>query len=232
MSRLLSLTIPYKNRRWPSLPQCKDLFTPSECGGQSDKDQRTHKKKLQKKIFAFTFAWSEHILTLPYRSNMWRWIRTRVYRSGSFRPSPTRSSTPEKRQHQIPDPTTRATFQGRPGPRADLCEKLQGNIRLEGEYTCTWRVSAHVPGGWVHMCLEGEYTCTWRVSTHVGGPGLISVRNYRGTSGWRVSTHMGAQGWSLWKTTGQHQAGGWVHMNLEGECTYGGPKAAHRRVSA
>ena len=54
---------------------------------------------------------------------------------------------PEKRQHQIPDPTTRATFQGRPGPRADPCEKLQGNIRLEGEYTCTWRVSAHVPGG-------------------------------------------------------------------------------------
>ena len=54
---------------------------------------------------------------------------------------------PEKRQYQIPDPTTRATFQGRPGPRADLCEKLQGNIRLEGEYTCTWRVSAHVPGG-------------------------------------------------------------------------------------
>ena len=69
-------------------------------------------------------------------------------------------------------------------PRADLCEKLQGNIKLEGEYTCTWRVSTHVPGGWVHiwepradLCeklqgnirLEGEYTCTWRVSTHVPG---------------------------------------------------------------
>ena len=48
------------------------------------------------------------------------------------------------------------------GPRADLCEKLQGNIRLEGEYTCGGpglisvrnyratsgcRVSTHVPGG-------------------------------------------------------------------------------------
>ena len=89
------------------------------------------------------------------------------------------------------------------GPRADLCEKLQGNIRLEGEYTCTWRVSAHVGaqawkvstyvGPRADLCeklqgnirLEGEYTC--------GGPGLISVRNYRATSGWRVSTHVGAQ---------------------------------------
>ena len=43
------------------------------------------------------------------------------------------------------------------GPRADLCEKLQGNIRLEGEYTCNWRLSTHVG--------------TWRVSTHVGTQG-------------------------------------------------------------
>ena len=48
------------------------------------------------------------------------------------------------------------------GPRADLCEKIQGDIRLEGGYTCGgpglisvrncrvtsgWRVSTHVPGG-------------------------------------------------------------------------------------
>ena len=73
---------------------------------------------------------------------------------------------PEKRQHQIPDPTTRATFQGRPGPRADPCEKLQGNIRLEGEYTCTWRVSAHVPRGWVHMW---EPKVVWRCLPRRGG---------------------------------------------------------------
>ena len=42
------------------------------------------------------------------------------------------------------------------GPRADLCEKLQGDIRLEGEYTCTWRVNAHVGAqGWSEegVCL-------------------------------------------------------------------------------
>ena len=70
---------------------------------------------------------------------------------------------PEKRQHQVPDPTTRATFQGRPGRRADLCEKLQGNIRLEGEY---------LPG-------SGR---TLRVSTRagVGGPGPDNPRNVPG----------------------------------------------------
>ena len=61
---------------------------------------------------------------------------------------------PEKRQHQVPDPTTRATFQGRPGRRADLCEKLQGNIRLEGEYLSEGGMSWRVSNG---AAVEGEY---------------------------------------------------------------------------
>ena len=40
---------------------------------------------------------------------------------------------PEKGQHQLPDPTTRATFQGKPGRRADPCEQGEGNIKLEGK---------------------------------------------------------------------------------------------------
>ena len=171
------------------------------------------KIKEQQKIFAFTlaFAWSEHILTLPYRSNTWRWIRTRVYRSAGFRPSPTRSSI--RRSGSTRSLTQQPELRSRGDPDPELTSVR--NYRA----TSGWRVSTHVgaqgwslwetrgrhqAGGWVHMYLEGEYTC--------GSPGLISVRNYRATSGWRVSTHVGAQGWSLWETRGRHQAGGWVHM--------------------
>ena len=49
------------------------------------------------------------------------------------------------------------------GPRADLCEKLQGNIRLEGEYPC----------GGPGLISVRNYRATsgWRVSTHVGAQG-------------------------------------------------------------
>ena len=60
------------------------------------------------------------------------------------------------------------------GSRADLCEKLQGNIRLEGEYTCEGGLGGlvHMWGPRADLCeklpgdirLEGEYPCE-------GGPG-------------------------------------------------------------
>ncbi len=39
---------------------------------------------------------------------------------------------PEKKQYKVPEPTTRATFQGRPGKKADLCERAEANIKYEG----------------------------------------------------------------------------------------------------
>ena len=72
------------------------------------------------------------------------------------------------------------------GPRADLCQKLQGNIRLEGEYPCGGPRADLCEKLQGNIRLKGEHPC--------GGPGLTSVRNYRATSGWRVSTHVGAQG--------------------------------------
>ena len=88
------------------------------------------------------------------------------------------------------------------GPRADLYEKLQGNIRLQGEYTC---------GG-----LEGEYTCGGLEGEYTrGDPGLISVRNYRATSGWRVSAHVGPRTDLCEKLQG--------NIRLEGEYTCGDP---------
>ena len=54
---------------------------------------------------------------------------------------------PEKGQHRVPDPTTRATFQGKPGRRADPCEQGEGNIKLEGKscYVSMGTIGTPVP---------------------------------------------------------------------------------------
>ena len=54
------------------------------------------------------------------------------------------------------------------GPRADLCEKLQGNIRLEDEYPCG------VPG--LISVRNYRGTSGWRVSTHMGAQGCPEGR--------------------------------------------------------
>ena len=80
-------------------------------------------------------------------------------------------------------------------PRADLCEKLQGNIRLEGEYTCTWRVSAHVGAqGCPQVVSAGggsaqEGGCLPRRGDLCPGGGMSAQE---GVSPWGCVSHTGA----------------------------------------